>query len=148
MGIAFNPFKSGGGPPQSRTLARILPTPDNAERLFKGTAHHVSSPWGEDPIGTGVHESYLAVMNILRMKKVIIAVVGTVAIASLSHSAIFLPNNLSRAKTASPNYESTPAGALDKTNSPSVDSRYRLLGTNGPVWPPNLPFAPKNNTNR
>jgi hypothetical protein len=86
-------------------------------------------------------------MNILlNMKKVMIAVAATFAIATLSHSAMVLPNNLGHSRAVSPNYKSPPGGALDKTNSLSVDPRYRILGTNGPVWPPNLPFRPQNNT--
>jgi hypothetical protein len=81
------------------------------------------------------------------MKKVIITVVGTVAIATLSHSAMVLPKSLSHFKAASPTYKSTPSGALNTTNSHSVDSHYRIIGTNGPVWDPGLPFAPKNSTN-
>jgi hypothetical protein len=80
-------------------------------------------------------------MNILLFKKVITAVVGIVVIATLSHSAMVLPNNSKLYPAASPNYKSPPGAA--KTNSPSVDPRYRIHGTNGPVWPPGLPFKPQ-----
>jgi hypothetical protein len=86
-------------------------------------------------------------MNTFHLRTVMIAVVGIVAIASLSHSAIFLPDNLSRPDGASSNHEASHDGALAKTNSLAVDPRYRIPGNNGPVWPPNLPFEPNNNTN-
>lgn len=103
------------------------------------------NPWGEDLIGTVARRCYPAAMNKLLRKKIIITIAGTAAIATLSHSAIMLPNGVSHFKTGPVNHESVTGGALHKSNSLAPSSRYRILG-DGP-WPANLPYKTQNKTN-
>jgi hypothetical protein len=76
-----------------------------------------------------------------RMEKILMAVVGIAAIATLSLSAMVMSLNSSRSQAVSPNHKSPPVAA-NTTNSPSVNPHYRIHGTNGPVYPPNLPVRP------
>jgi hypothetical protein len=115
---------------------------------FQEEKNDSSFLWGEDPIGTVARFYYPTAMNKLLIKKIVITIVGTVAIATLSQSAIMLPNNASHSKAALPNHESTTGGAFGKTNSLSVHSHFRLWGTHGPVFPPNLPVQPQDKPNK
>jgi predicted dehydrogenase len=81
------------------------------------------------------------------MKKITVAVIGTGAIAILSHAAIVLPNDLNHFAAATPNHKPSPDGTLNQTNRHAADPRYYIAGTNAPVWPPGLQGRPKNKTN-
>ena len=90
-------------------------------------------------VGAG---SYLAVMNIIfRTEKILMIVAGIAVIATLSLPAMVMSKSSRGALALSPNHKSAEVAA-NTTNSPAVDPHYRLPGTNGPVWPPNLPVRP------